>query len=152
MDEQGMLMGLEAGASSEEIPAPLPEPEVQPAHQPEAEPAPTPPAQPDETLVHELYAHRAHAQAVSAWGNFFAAHPEVENYAALPIEVKSAVAAGESPENAYARHQVTVLRRELEALKQQQANRANAPGSVSSVGGEETDAFISGFMQNLRDR
>lgn len=62
--------------------------------------------------------------------SFYKAYPKVDPKS-IPQEVWDAVRGGESLTNAYTRHENQRLQAELSAMKQNEKNRASAPGSMS---------------------
>lgn len=101
-------------------------------------------------MARELERYRSTEEKAMKWSKFFLAHPEVAGYDALSKEVKSQIAAGAAPEEAYNAWRVRELERELAAVTQGEKNRAQAAGSVAGAGEEQQlDAFAAAFMSNL---
>lgn len=91
-------------------------------------------------------------KAQREWMTFFEAHPEVKTYGDLPKEVRDAIAAGTPAEQAYTRHRMAEMQRELEGYRQQERNRQASPGSARSTapaGEEERDGFLRALLGEL---
>lgn len=84
------------------------------------------------------------------WSKFFAAHPDVEGYNALPDEVKSDIASGTEPEAAYMKWEVKSLREQLAQQKQAKKNAETSVGSAKGDGAGTLDAFEAALAAAFR--
>lgn len=91
-----------------------------------------------------LKAERAESER---WNALFTAHPEVKSMADVHEEVREAVANGEQPIHAYRAYLVRKQADEINALKQNSANRDKALGNIKgkTSAHANTDPFLTGL-------
>lgn len=70
--------------------------------------------------------------------NFYKAYPNVDPKT-IPKEVWAAVQAGQTLTNAYTMHENKRLQAELSAMKKNEQNKQQSPGSLSGISGKEMD-------------
>ena len=102
------------------------------------------------TIREELQTLREQNTRREQWSQFFANHPDVEGFDALPEDVKKDIAAGTEPEAAYTKWEVKSLREQLAQQKQAQKNQETAAGSAKGYSGHEADPFEAALLAIAR--